>query len=84
MKFLIFELFFDKSNEIGCEGARAIKDAPNKVSGLVVKTSIISSFSIILKLIFAPNDFPIQLFCISLTLSGQFVKFSIVSKRSSA
>ncbi|CRH47006.1 Uncharacterised protein [Chlamydia trachomatis] len=53
----------------GCSGAKAKKETPIKVSGLVVKTSITPCS--VAKLTEAPEDFPIQFFCNCLTLSGQ-------------
>ena len=50
---------------------KAIKLAPNIVSGLVVKIFIFVPVFSISNLISQPNDFPIQFFCINLTFSGQ-------------
>ena len=72
---------------ISWSGATAQKLAPNNVSGLVVYTlislAIFVNFPRILKLKTAPDDFPIQFFCISFTLSGHLSNFSNPSSKSS-
>ena len=63
----------------------AINDAPNIVSGLVVKTFNLFSdlLSFILNIISQPVDLPIQFFCINLTFSGQlFNSLNEVSRSS--
>ena len=57
---------------------RARKENPNNVSGLVVKHLIffIGKFPSILKSTSQPNDFPIQFFCMVLTLFGHSDKLS--------
>ena len=62
------------------------KEEPNKVSGLVVK-HLISSIGFpvsILNFTSHPKDFPIQFFCIILTLFGHSSNELRLSKSSSA
>ena len=54
----------------GCSNERAKNCTLNKVSGRVVNT-LISSSVLVANLIVAPDDSPIQFFCITLTFSGQ-------------
>ena len=67
----------------GCSGESPIKDAPKIVSGLVVKTLIETPF-LVLNLISAPIDLPIQFSCIDNTLFGQPDKLSNSFTKSSA
>ena len=73
---------------IGWLAATAMNEAPNKVSGRVVKTSICEVSGSVglarLKMTRAPSDLPIQLACISRTRSGQRSSWSIAASRSSA
>ena len=57
---------------MGWSTESAKKDIPNKVSGLVVKhlISLILPEGSTANLISHPKDFPIQFFCIILTLLG--------------
>ena len=55
----------------------AIKVAPKIVSGLVVKILILLSVLLTLNFTVAPSLFPIQFFCIVLTLSGHNFKLSV-------
>ena len=61
------------------------KEKPKRVSGLVVKhlISFIGKSPSILKSISHPKDFPIQFFCITFTLFGQFLSSLRPSSRSS-
>ena len=56
---------------------------PKRVSGLVVKTSIVSPLSVS-NFTFAPMLFPIQFFCIVITGSGQWPLRSSRSFKSSS
>ena len=59
-----------------CSGAKVIKETPKMVSGRVVKTSIVASWSLTLNVTAAPTDLPIQLRWLSFKASVQ----SMVSK----
>ena len=63
LKFKKF-LFFSNFPLKGWSIDNAINEAPKIVSGLVVKTLIISSSSVILKSISHPIDLPIQFFAL--------------------
>ena len=85
--FLKFKksLFSAKYSEIGWSTDTAKKEKPNRVSGLVVKHLIFLTgrFPSTLKSTSHPKDFPIQFFCITFTLLGQFSSLSKSLKRSS-
>src|SRR3989338_7784025 len=68
----------------GCSGANTRYVTPKIVSGLVVNVEISKSESLTLKNISIPLLFPIQFFCIALTLSGHSSSFCKSSSNSSA
>ena len=57
----INSLFFSNFFEMGWSTDKAIKEAPNRVSGRVVYTIIFVFISNTLKLTLDPSDLPIQL-----------------------
>src|SRR3989338_3651095 len=65
------------SSAIGCSTEKTRAVTPKIVSGLVVKVEIVFLLPLILKSTSTPWLFPIQFFCIILTLSGQCSSFSI-------
>ena len=83
MKSWSLESASPRLEAIGWFAAMAQNEAPNIVSGLVVNTSRRSSCPLMLKKIVAPSERPIQLCCISLTLSGHRSRVSIDLSKSS-
>ncbi len=59
--------------ENSCSGARVMKVAPKRVSGLVVNTLISSPEPSTVNIISAPSERPIQSFCIAVTFSGKSI-----------
>ena len=65
-----------------CSGAKVMNVTPKIVSGLVVKTEILSSEFCNLKSTIAPTDFPIQFRCDSFIDSLQSISFKPSKRRS--